>query len=392
MTRARAVWERVRWPLAALVPALAATAGMWSSQRLYYFRDSFALFYPYHVWFRRQVEAGVFPLWDVSPAFGQSAIADPLRQILFPPALLARLIPDDVLGYNLFYGSALIVLATGTYVMLRPAVSREAAALGAVLLSVSSPALSTLNMPNLSWTLALGPWTVAALARLVERPSRVRLAAAAAAVALLVLAGEPVAGIGMMGAGLAVALFAPRDGAAWLPRRLGLLAAARAWGLALAAVQLLPAIAALGAARRSDPAVLDYLSWSMHPLRLLEAVVPVPYGNGAMLAPQLVPWMHTLNWGREPFLLSLYVGAGMLALAAVGAAAGPRRPVAVWAAVGLVWLVLAAGVYGGLLPLLIQIAPPLKVLRIPEKHVLTTTLALAALAAYGWDAVRAKGL
>lgn len=390
--RLRSLWERWGWPVVAVLPSVVAMAGTWSTSHIFYYRDATLMFWPYKVWFRRGIAEGVFPMWDRSPAFGQSAVVDPMRQILFPPVILARLIPDDVLGHNLIMAAPAFLLALGVYVLLRRSVSREAAALGAVLMSLSSPVLSSLSMANMSWTLALGPWVIVALARLVESPSILRLTLASAAVGLLILAGEPVTGAGMMCTALFHALFVAGGERASVVRRFAWLGAACAFGLLLAAIQLVPVLSVLAVARRSDPTVLDYLTWSLHPLRLLETIVPLPFGNAVLLASQFGPWMSSLNVGREPFLLSLYLGVATLALAAIGAASGPRRQVVLWAVVAIVSLVVTMGTYTGLLPALVGAIPPLKILRIPEKHFLTTSLAVCALAAYGWDALRAGRL
>jgi hypothetical protein len=385
-------WDRWGWPFVAVLPSLVALASTWSMRSIYCFRDAAFLWWPYKLWFRREVYGGVFPMWDPSPAFGQSALVDPSRMILFPPAMLARLIPDDALGHNLLLAAPAPVLALGAYVMLRARVSKEAAAVGAILLSLSCPFVSTLNMTTMAWTFALGPWLAAAFVLLASRPTWRRLGLAAGALALIVLAAEPVAGLGMVCVALAQALFAPRDEATSLRSRLTWLSAASAAGLLLAAVQILPIFAVLGASRRSDPAVLDFLTWSLHPLRLMETVVSMPFGNGAMLAPQYGPWMYTLNSGREPLLLSIYLGIATLTLATLGSISDRSRTVVVWLVLACGGLVLALGTYSGLIPAIIELVPSLKIFRMPQKHFLMTTLALCALAAHGWDALRTRRL
>jgi hypothetical protein len=202
----------------------------------------------------------------------------------------------------------------------------------------------------------------------------------------MVLAGQPVTGIGMVCVAVAHALFAPYDEGTRFRSRLAWVSVAAVGGLLLAAVQILPILAVLGEARRSDPAVLDYLTWSLHPLRLIETVVPMPFGNGAMLAPQYGPWMTTLNSGREPLLLSVYVGVATLALATLGSLAGLSRTVVVWLVLACFGLVFAFGEHAGLLPAVIDLVPALKIFRMPEKHIVETRPPLLVRAADGWDA------
>ena len=101
-------------------------------------------------------------------------------------------------------------------------------------------------------------------------------------------------------------------------------------------------------AHRGTLATPDF--WSLHPFALWETLAPHLFGNyyDAFLAD--LPWMGALNFGRDPFFYSLYVGPLVLLLACAGLAARFRRN-AFWLAILLVFLVAALGGYTPLYPL-----------------------------------------
>ena len=186
-----------------------------------------------------------------------------------------------------------------------------------------------LNTPNLSWSVALhavGAARVRSAAANAHPPGR--FAALAVVFALQALCGEPVTWVstGCRGGRLRRRL-ADRQGIFRLKaeapaireyavRRTVAVVAALAAGALLAAAQLVPTVMAGVRAQRSALATPDF--WSLHPFALWETVAPHLFGNyyDAFLAD--LPWMGALNFGRDPFFYSLYVGPLVLLLAAVG--------------------------------------------------------------------------
>ena len=125
------------------------------------------------------------------------------------------------------------------------------------------------------------------------------------------------------------------------------------------------------------------LSHSIHPFALVQTLVGSLFGNPANLANE---W-----WGQNffprgfPYVLSLYLGAVALALAATGL--GERKAPAGRLLILLGGgLVLALGRYGGLLPLIASI-DALRVLRYPVKAFFSVHLAVALAAAWGLSAL-----
>lgn len=363
----------------AVLAVVALRRGLSGSQ-VFYLRDLSFYYWPVHLWFRRSVADG-WPLWDPGPAFGQAAVADAPRQIFFPFALLARGIPSEAWGFNLLVAAPVVLAAVGVARLLRRSLSPLAAAFAGCAFALGGPVLSSANSLNLSWSIAAVPWLLAAGERLTERPSASRVTALAAIVALQWLAGEPVTAAASIPLTALVSL-AGRGGSSRRPSRLGWLAFGLGAGLALAAVQLLPLLAAVARSGRGQAGVPDLLS--IHPALLLETVAPRLFGDP--FGPWTVadPWLGALSDGHPPFFLSMYLGVPLLALAAVGMADPSReRGIWIWAGIAAVSVLLALGRHAPLLPALQELLPALRSFRYPAKHLLFGALALSVLAGRG---------
>jgi hypothetical protein len=389
--------SRIFWPLLSVVPALVVMRGMFSTAAVYCFRDMSQHFWPQAFWFRHAILAGEFPLWDPYVAFGQSAIADPVRALCFPPVLLLRLVLPSILALNVAVGLAFLVAAIGTYLLLRRTLSPPSAALGAAAFSVMGPFVSTGNMLNFAWSAALLPWVLWAALRLGERYTGARLAVVASLVALQALAGEIVTIAATIGAAVLVAATLEAPGEAGgagaresVVRAIRVVGAVVA-GFALAAIQYIPLFEAVQHSDRGTRAAnLSY--WATHPLRLVETLAAAPFGEP--FVPIGEPWVVAVGSGREPFLLSLYLGVGLVVLAALGVAgiAGQRRRrVVVWGALGFVALLCALGANTPVYPALAAILPPLRLFRYPEKYFVVVAFCSAVLAAEGFESVAEAG-
>ena len=101
-----------------------------------------------------------------------------------------------------------------------------------------------------------------------------------------------------------------------------------------------------------------------------------------------MPWMGALNFGRDPFFYSLYVGPLVLLLAAIGAIAGRRT--LFWVAVLTVAVAAALGGYTPIYPLARRAVPALMYFRFPVKYFVFAMFACAVLAAHGWTAIASR--
>jgi hypothetical protein len=223
-----------------------------------------------------------------------------------------------------------------------------------------------LNLPNLAWSVAFIPWVLAG-DRSPGSPSRsdCRLCAANRS------RGRPP---GRSSRVDRPAPARPAVGGSCVSL------AGLALGALLAAAQLVPTLLASVRAHRGALATPDF--WSLHPLSLWEVVAPNLFGNyyDAFLAD--LPWMGALNFGRDPFFYSLYLGPFVLVLAIAGAARS--------AATGSGWPWRSRSPSRRLAATRRSTrccgvsSPWLMYFRFPVKYIVFAVFAVAVLAADGW--------
>ena len=370
------------WSIIVVAVAILPVLGLFTTHRIFFARDLSLFFWSRHLWLRHTLAAGSAPWWDPYVAGGQSAIADALHQLLMPVTLAIRLLPSAVVSFNLWVALPVPVAALGTLVFLRRRTGDQAAALGACAFALSGPIVSMLNAPNLSWSVACLPWVMWCCQRIVEVPSARRGAALAVLFALQALCGEPVT---WAATGLLAIAFGLVEGRRVLPG--ALVIGALCAGALLAAAQLIPTAMTGIRAQRSLIATPDF--WSLHPLALMEMLVPHLFGNYDTAFLVNLPWMEALNFGRDPFFYSLYVGPLVLLLASVGVITRFRRSL-FWLAVAICFLLAALGGYTPAYPLFRKLLPFLTYFRFPVKYIVFTVFALAVLTAEGWAAVLSR--
>ncbi|HMC77226.1 MAG TPA: prepilin-type N-terminal cleavage/methylation domain-containing protein [Vicinamibacterales bacterium] len=374
------------WLVLSILLAFVPVYGVFTTSRIFFVRDLSFFFWSRHLWLRHTIFGGQAPWWDPYVAGGQSAIADALNQLLMPVTVALRLLPSDIVAFNLWVALPLPLAAAGMYLFLgRRALPPAAAALGACAFALSGPVVSMLNTPNLAWSVALMPWVLFAADR-IPPPPRLRWTSATAprplragaglavVFALQALCGEPVTwaatGVVAVGYGMASA-----------SRRTILAAGSLAAGALLAAAQLVPTAMAGVRAHRAALATPDF--WSLHPFALWETLTPRLFGDYYTTFLADLPWMGALNFGRDPFFYSLYVGPLVLLVAGLGAAARFRRNV-FWIAILFVFLVAALGGYTPLYPIARKLVPGLMYFRFPVKYIVVSLFACAVLVSEGF--------
>ena len=379
------------WASLAILVAFLPVSGAFTLGKIFYLRDLSYSFWDRHLWLRRSLFSGEWPLWDPYLAAGQSAAADALNQMFLLPVLAIRLLGSEVVGFNLWVALPYPLAALGVYMLLQSRFSPAGAALGAIAFAVSGPVVSTGSFPNMSWSVAAMPWVLWAADRCEGPRIGRRISTLALAAAFQGTAGEPVtmAATSALALAMSVAIGTSRgQPAGWRTRGASVLAVTGglALGTVIAAVQLLPmANAAENSARPFLP-FKDF--WSLHPLSLVEMIAPRIFGDyfqTSMLWE--APWLVALNSGREPFFYSVYIGVPALSLAGVGAVAGAcRRWSWFWGATGLIGLFAAFGGHTPIYPFLRDHVPVLASFRFPVRYLVITVMAVSALTAAGWDA------
>jgi hypothetical protein len=372
----------------AVVVALLPVAGMFSTSTLFPVRDLVMYFWPKHRWLRATILSGQWPWWDPYMAGGQSAAADALLQMFFAPTLLLRLVLPEVLGFNLWVGLPFPLAALGTYLFARRHLSRQASALAAIVFAVSGPIVSTSDFPNLSWSALALPWVLWAMDRYLREPTGRAFVLLACCVAGQAFSGEPVTMTATLALATAYAAWRlPECSTGFLPRlrRMSLLIAAMAVGIALSAIQLLPLWHAAAQSVRSGTGP-EY-AWSLHPASVVETIAPFLFGDNFQWSFASFPWMRAFSSGREPFFYSTYCSVAVFAIALLGLFTVRRRWGLFWGATLLLALLLAFGNYTPLYPALQQMIGLMRAFRYPPKYLVLAVLALAMLAGYGWQAL-----
>ena len=291
---------------------------------VFYKRDVHLVWHPQVEAFVRAVLGSAWPVWDPSLAFGQPLLADPSAQVLYPLTWL-NLLMRPWQYYTLYAVLHFLLAAFGMRALARHlGLSPLAALVATGTWTLSGPYLSMIDLwhhyAGASWL----PYVVLAADRALGGARR-DVARFAVVLGLQVLAGS--ADLCAMTLLLAAALGVARH----LDWKRPLSSAnravlARGFGGVLLAVGLSAALwmAALEIVSRASRASLPQgvrTYWSLHPLVALETLLPGLFTS----LPLKSAWRAAFFESREPFLASLYLGVGALALVAAAAAAS-RHP------------------------------------------------------------------
>jgi hypothetical protein len=385
---AKAPWRRgdLLAGLGVLAVALLLLHEVALEGRVLYFRDVHLVWHSEIAALRRAIGAGSLPVWDDLTGFGQPLLADPGRQALYPPTWLGLLL-SPARSYSLFAVSHLVLAGLGVLAVARRfGFSVAAAFLSAAAWTASGPLVSLVSLwhhfAGASWL----PWVVWAAERLWSRPGPGGAALLAVAFGMQVLAGSAdmclvtLAVVAALAAGhlLGAPRKSPRS------RTLGWLLLAFGLAAGLTAALWLPALALVRESARSGLPESMRTAWSLHPVVALQAAWPIPWHELPLAPERRAAWQS----GREPFLLSVHLGAPVLVLA-LAALAGPRHPRRfVLAGIAAGATLLAAGPHLPVYGALVRLLPPLETLRYPVKAMVPAAFAVALLAGLGLDAWR----
>ncbi len=375
-----------RWRviLPSLVAVLAVTHGPLFLGRSVIFRDTWLWVVPARALVRDALLAGHLPHWNPFVGLGFSVPAEPLYGLYYPPHLATVLFADVAWGASFEVWLHLLLGALGCAALASRLGARSLGAIVAgVAWSLSGPTQSTWSLGVIIYGSAWIPWCALAAVHLAAAPPgpawRRALLVAMVPPGMALLVGEPfLALFGVVfGAGLALAV---ADRATW-PRALGGWALASSAALALAAPTLVPMIAGAASSQRAAPlsrALAETMS--MHPWRLLD--LGLFGGLGLAWSSHLDPVVSALL-DPAPLLESMYLGAPVVVLAALGVSRSRARLGLV--VIALAGVLLALGNHTPVHGLWRTIAVPFRFMRSPEKYLALTTVAVAVLAGLGAD-------
>jgi hypothetical protein len=360
------------------------------------FNDAILQLLPWEAEVRRGFAEGHLPLWSDLLDGGSSPWINPQAAVLSPIAMLGRLLP---LEHFLLGMLALKILLAfeGCWLLARLlGAGRFSAVLAAGGFALGGPVLAWAVFP-LSSVVAWSPWLALATVRVVRRPSRRHVIAAALVLAALLLSGHPeiAAAACLAAAGVGMAAWRRRAGAL-LPLSAAALAAIL--GASLAACQLLPfLLAAPHSLRAAHGAGMAAATAATAATAAAEpGPSPLfPPGQERLFLGVLSPWAFGRPFhetftgpGNWPSAAGGYLG--LVALAGMAAALGSRRR----------RLVLAlGGIALGLMLLAARFLPcrwllghlPLGDALAVDRFLPAAALPLALLAALGLDELRRRG-
>jgi hypothetical protein len=351
----RGAW-RTRAPLFAVIGVqLVLARGLWRGE-LPLYRDLARLFIPlkHHVW--AELQAGRLPQWWPWEGLGMPLASQPIASLFHPTTLLYALLPfQPAFALQLFL--PLPFAAWGAWRLARALGQRPAtAALSGAAYSLGGYFLSNTEYTFSSLAAAALPFV--ALGALRLRRFKPRPVLLAIAMALVVLAGDPV--LVYLASGLALAFTLRRKRP--VPPLIGLATAAALAGL-LAAVQLVPAREHFAQSGRALGIIHASTYWALD-LRELSGFVVPPHG------------------GPETLYRSNWVGALTALLAVFGALQRSRARVTLLVVAALS-LALAAAQALPLWSWATQVVPGWHAFRFPMKAIGPFALVVAILAGRG---------
>jgi membrane protein YfhO len=354
-----------------------------------FFRDICLNHLPTRLYDTPILRSGHLPLWNPYLSGGLPLAANPNNLIFHPVTLLFLILPV----MPAFHASILLQYLLAGWGIYRwgrlENLGEEASLAGGLIFMLSGAMVSCGSLQNLLCSWAWVPVALWAAGSHRRSGSRKALVGFAGAVAVQLLAGDPLAaGTSLLVALLDTVLGEPRGNAGGRRDVAARLSASFLAGCCLAMVQILPAREMLSqSSRASGLSYADASTWSLPPIRLLELAAPSLYGDPTALK-------VTSYWGGlvfqkgYPFLLSVYLGAVPLLLSLCALAGkGDRRARALGGA-ALFFVLISLGPAGLLHRLIYNTVPLMSSLRYPSRFLLPACLCLSLLAALGLERLR----
>ena len=368
---------RASWLLLGGICALwlALTIPLALGTETFFARDVFTTHLHAKAFGARELAQGRIPYFRPDFGLGETFRGDPNYLPLYPGNVLYLLLPFWS-AFNLHYALHwLLALFSMRRLARALGLSGESALLAGMTYAGCGYGLTCLGFYNLVTVLAWWPLAVAGAVATDRRA----LAAGGIACGLALYGGEPISTA--LGLAPLLLLAAARHG--WW-RALQRSVVVVGLGLLLALPQIVATARVIGFSGRGNLAA-DTESYAFHPARLLELLIPLPFGDPSELGPGA--FLSGTLAATTPFVYSMHFGVVGLLLALVALRARRERWVAaaaILAALG----VLLAWLGGPLADAVATLSGGL--FRYPEKLLLWPALAVPLLAARGLDEAAAR--
>lgn len=329
------------------------------------------------------LSSGHLPQWWSDADLGVPLLANPGHSVLYPPTWILAITPVPF-GVDLLMILHVLFAGLGAAAFSRRlGADSVGATLAGTAFMLGGFTSSTLvhGVPLL--TLAWLPWVSWATDRVAERQTLRRFLTLAAIVAGEIMAGDP--SFLIIGSVLAFGIALCR--ADRKLRAVAAVVAAHVAAVALAAIVILPALGLARASTRSAGVSHNAaVTWSLHPLRILELFWPQVFGDpnqptehlARVVADSAAPLKLSPAWA-----LSVYVSLPVLVLAVIA-----RRRTRWLGVLALVFVVIALGRYTPIYDAYRFVMLPERFVRYPEKYVAGTLLLVCVMAGVGWTCAR----
>jgi hypothetical protein len=341
---------------------------------------------PVKRWIAERLALGQLPEWNPHDSLGTPVVASAIDAAQHPFNAFLVAVPFEA-GFKAWVLASYLMAAFGAAAWARALGRTDPAAMVAGLaFALSGVLISTSDNLTFLTAFAAVPWVLATGAFAARGLSSRTLLAVGLASALCAAAGDPQAwAIAVALLPLQAVLLAPAGGkGAALANGLASAVAA----LAFAAPFILPVLAWYPhSARAGVLAEFDRVRYALAPLRLAELVVPgLTRGSPGFTSSAVYAAFADPTGG--PWYVSVYAGAAVFALAALGVAVDRRARIL--AAIAAVFTWMALGHHAGFGDLAIHL-PLLGHLRFWEKLTVWPVLAVGAAAAIGFEAACGGG-
>ena len=294
----------------------------------FYLRDLTSYYYPAKKVLREIVYQGEFPYWNRLFSAGQPMAANPEHEVFYPLTWLLFL-PDYDFGYRMHILIHIWIGLAGMYALLRSMELRPAAAFfGAFSFGLGGLYLSYVNLLPILFCAAWLPLTCLYVRRALLHPRARDFALAALFLGLQFLVAEPTT---VIQTGFIIGMYGLYRG--WhserpvrsMFRNVVAIAAISTAAFAAGAAQMLPAIDHAGDSVRIRGFTFNIVQqWSLPWIRLAELIYPNIMGH-ISLDGRMRYWGGGLyRLIGSPFLVSIYPGLAVAALAAGGIATRKR--------------------------------------------------------------------
>jgi hypothetical protein len=373
------------WALALLLMVLAFFSP--ALKETFIFRDAFCLFYPDKVVqtpYFRALEAVLWNPWEV---LGSSYVGG-LGTCWFYPLNVVYMFFSPPAAFRIFIVVHFVLAAVFVRMFVRGMGAGQAAsACAAVSYALSGYVLSLNGSPDMLATAVWLPGSLWLLDGFLRRRSPTWLVLFGASIAMPFLSGraESVVILGVC----ASAWIMIRDDHRGIREKsitlIKVMPAAAIITLGLVMIQFLPTLELARISSKGGGFPIEVATlWSFHPKRLLEFILPSPWGRfwpvENYAAWELAGWDNHYPWS-----LSHYMGIPILAGALVSLAKSSWRRRTLVGGPLLIVLFLSFGEHSFVYPLVHKLFPPLRVFRYPEKIMMLTALIIACSGAFGLD-------